>query len=401
MTPARGRAFPPRPRALLACASAVLLAFTTAACSGAGAAPADTVRIVLPGEPPTLEPCDASLTGTGVVVRSNITEPLAERDPDSGELRPLLATSWRQTTPTTWSFSIRPGVRFSDGTPFDAASAAFSIDRAVNLDIGCNVQGYVFGDTRLVTAAPDPGTLTVTTPAPDPILPLRLSFIEMVPRTTATGAKVREPVGTGPYRIEGWDEGARIVLARNPDYWGGRPAFERAEYRWRSDSSVRAAMVVNGEADIGTGLGPEDGAGELGVSFPNNETTALRIQATEPPLNDIRVRQAIGLVIDRPGIISALLDGDGTPAAQLVSKGVIGFNPDLHAEPFDPAGARALVEAARADGVDVSVPIRFIVRSGLFPRVAEVTQAIQYQLGRAGLNVKIQMMDSAEGLKYQ
>lgn len=398
MTSARPRAALARARAVVA---AAVLGLTAAACAGPGAPAADTVRIVLPEEPPTLEACDASLTGTGVVVRSNITEPLAERNPATGDLEPLLATSWTQTTPTTWTFTLREGVTFSDGTPFDAAAAAFSIERAVNSDIDCNVQGYVFGDTRLETAAPNATTLVVTSPTPDPILPLRLSFVEVVHPSTAADAKVREPVGTGPYRIAAWEPGTRLTLERNSSYWGAPPAFARAEYEWRSDSSVRAAMVVNGEADIATGIGAEDGAGALGVSFPNNETTALRLQATEPPLDDVRVRRAIGMVIDKDGIISSLFEGAGTPAAQLVPDGVIGYNPGLHSEPFDPAGAAALMDEVRADGVDLSVPIRFIVRSGLFPRVSEVTQAIQYQLSQLGLNVQIQMMDSAEGLEYQ
>ncbi|MHA6616598.1 ABC transporter substrate-binding protein [Pseudonocardia sp. DLS-67] len=393
-----------RPRAALARARAVVaaavLGLTAAACAGPGTVPADTVRIVLPEEPPTLEACDASLTGTGVVVRSNITEPLAERNPATGGLEPLLATSWTQTSPTMWTFTLREGVTFSDGTPFDAAAAAFSIDRAVNSDIDCNVQGYVFGDT-LEAAAPNATTLVVTSPTPDPILPLRLSFVEMVHPSTPVDAKEREPIGTGPYRIAAWQPGIRLTLERNPGYWGSPPPFARAEYEWRSDSSVRAAMVVNGEADIATGIGAEDGAGELGVSFPNNETTALRLQATEPPLDDIRVRRAIGMVIDKDGIISALLEGAGTPAAQLIPDGVIGYNPDLRPEPFDPARAETLMDEVRADGVDLSAPIRFIVRSGLFPRVSEVTQAIQYQLSQLGLNVQIQMMDSAEGLEYQ
>jgi peptide/nickel transport system substrate-binding protein len=397
MTSAQRRAAFVRARAVLV---AAVLGLTVAACGGQATAPADTIRIVLPEEPPTLEACDASLTGTGVVVRSNITEPLAERNPTTGALEPLLATSWTQTTPTSWTFTLREGVLFSDGTPFDAAAAAHSIDRAVNADIDCHIQGYVFNDS-LETAAPDPTTLVVTSDTPDPILPLRLSFVEMVHPSTDADGKVREPVGTGPFRIAGWEPGTRLTLERNPGYWGTPPAFARAEYQWRSDSSVRAAMVVNGEADIATGIGPEDGAEELGVSFPNNETTALRLQATEPPLDDIRVRRAIGMVIDRDGIISALFEGAGTPAAQLIPDGVIGYNPDLRPEPFDTARAQALMDEVRADGVDLSAPIRFIVRSGLFPRVSEVTQAIQHQLTQLGLNVQIQMMDSAEGLEYQ
>lgn len=400
MTSARRRTvLRPRARAASLLAACCLAVAGCAAPAGAGAA--DTIRIVLPEEPPTLEPCEASLTATGVVVRSNITQPLAERNPTTGDLEPLLATSWTRTTPTTWTFQIRDGVRFSDGSPFDAAAAAFSIDRAVNSSLGCNIEGYVFGDTDLQVAAPDPRTLTVTTPEPDPILPLRVSFVEMVPPSTDTAAKVRVPIGTGPYRVERWDPGTRLVFDRNPEYWGDPPAYARADYQWRSDASVRAAMVVNGEADIATGLGPEDGAGELGVSYPNNETTALRIQATEPPLTDTRVRAAIGLAVDRAGIISALFEGDGEPAAQLVAPGVIGYNDALVPESFDVARARALIDDARADGVDTSVPIRFIARTGLFPRVDQVVQAIAYQLGQAGLNVQIRMMDSAEQVEYQ
>ncbi len=99
--------------------------------------------------------------------------------------------------------------------------------------------------------------------------------------------KVREPVGTGPYAIEDWEYGQKLRLARNATYWGDKPAFAKAEYQWRSEGSVRAAMITNDETDIAVSLGPEDGAEELGVPFQNNETTALRMQATEPPRSTI------------------------------------------------------------------------------------------------------------------
>ena len=183
-------------------------------------------------------------------------------------------------------------MKFSNGAPFTAEDAAFSIDRAVNSELQCNVDGYVFGDEKLKLSAPDDNTLIVGTEKPDPILPLRVSFVEIVPRTTSTTEKVREPIGTGPYAIENWEYGQKLILHRNDTYWGTKPAFARAEYQWRSEGSVRAAMITNDETDIATSLGPEDGAGDLGVPFQNNETTALRMQATEAPLNDMRVRQA-------------------------------------------------------------------------------------------------------------
>src|SRR4051812_24497640 len=141
----------------------------TVANSGHGGYDANTLRIVLPQEPPTLEPCESSLTSTGVVVRSNISEPLIERDPTSGDLRPLLSTGWRKSSPTEWTFDVRSGVTFSNGAPFTADDAAFAIDRAVNSDLQCNVDGYVFGDEKLKIAAPNPTTLTVATEEPDPI----------------------------------------------------------------------------------------------------------------------------------------------------------------------------------------------------------------------------------------
>jgi peptide/nickel transport system substrate-binding protein len=373
----------------------------TVANSGHGGYDANSLRIVLPQEPPTLEPCESSLTSTGIVVRSNITEPLIERDPNSGDLQPLLATEWRQTSPTQWTFTVRDGVTFSNGARFTAKDAAFSIDRAVNSELQCNVDSYVFGDDKLKLSTPDDNTVVVETPKPDPILPLRVSFVEIVPTTTSTTEKVREPIGTGPYVIEDWEYGQRLLLKRNDTYWGKKPAFARAEYQWRSEGSVRAAMLTNDETDIAVSLGPEDGAGDLGVPFQNNETTALRMQATEAPLNDMRVRQAINYAVNRPGIVKALFRGLGEPASQLIPSGVVGYNEQLQIWPHDPDKAKQLIAEAKADGVPVDRQIRLIARTAQFPNIAETIEVLQSEFADIGLNVKIEMMDTANQLLYQ
>ncbi|MFD1814165.1 ABC transporter substrate-binding protein [Rhodococcus gannanensis] len=389
--------------ALVASAVAVL---TVSGCSVANttrseSASADTLRIVLPQEPPTLEPCDASLTATGVVVRSNITQPLIERNPATGDLEPMLADSWQQVEPNLWRLNIVSGVQFSDGAPFDATDAAFSIERTFNGAIGCDVNGYVFDDSEIQVDAVNPTTLELRTEAPDPILPLRLSFIEMVPRTTDSEGKVREPVGTGPYMVDFWDSGQRIALKANPNYRGETPAFTRAVYQWRAEGSVRAAMVTNDEADIATSLGPEDGAGDLGISYVNNETTALRMHATEAPLDDLRVREAIDLSINREGIVDALFQGLGLPAAQLVGANIVGYNDALTPTPYDLERAKALIDEARADGVPVDRTIRLIGRTGQFPKINETIEAIQFSLSEIGLDVKIEMMDTSGQMQYQ
>lgn len=376
----------------------------TSACAVSNSEPAesdDTVRVVLPQEPPTLEPCDASLTSIGVVVRSNITEPLVERDPVSGDLKPLLASKWEQTSKTEWTFKLRDDVTFSDGSDFTAEDAAFSLERAVNGDLGCNVEGYVFGDVDLKVNVVDESTLTVATPKPDPILPLRVSFVEMLPDSTSKAEKDREPIGTGPYKIDSWEAGQELRLTANDEYWGDKPAFTNAKYVWRSEGTVRAAMVLNDEADIATGLGPEDGAGDNALFYPNNETTALRMQLYEPPLDDIRVRHAINYAIDRKAIVDSLFEGETNVAAQLVPDGVVGFNDDIDPWPTDVAKAKDLLAKAEADGVDLSAQIRLIARSTLFPKVAETAQVIQKSLADIGLNVKIEMVDTAKSVEMQ
>ncbi|PSL00562.1 peptide/nickel transport system substrate-binding protein [Murinocardiopsis flavida] len=396
-----------RPRALAAAAALVALTPISACAvansddTGTTGGGEGTLRIVLAQEPPTLDPCDASLTATGAVVRSNISEPLIERDPTSGELEPLLATEWHRTDPTTWRLDLRSGVTFHDGQPFTAEDAAFSIDRAVHSDVACNVDGYVFGGTELDVQTDGAAALTVTTAEPDPVLPLRLSFIEVVPRTTSTDAKVRTPVGTGPYAIDKWETGVSIALRRNDSYWGDAPAYPRARYVWRSEPSVRAAMIDNGEAELSAALNPEDATEDNSVAYPNNETTALRLDGTQPPLDDIRVRKAIGMVIDQGAIADVLFAGLADPAAQLVPDGVVGHNADLRAAPPDFTAARALVADAADDGVPTGKRISLIARNGQFPRVSETAEALQYQMARLGLNVRIQMTDSAAHLEYQ
>ncbi len=361
----------------------------------------DTLRLVLQQEPPTLEACDSNLTSTGIVIRSTITEPLIERNPTSGELEPKLATEWSTEDEKTYTLKLREGVKFHDGSDFTAEDAKVTIDRAVNSKIGCDVEGYVFGDDDLDVKVVDEHTVSVTSVKKDPILPLRLSFLEVVPAETSATEKVREPIGTGPYKIDTWTAGQSIDLAAFPDYWDEQPAFPKANYQWRSEASVRASMITAGEADIATGLSPEDNIGELGVSYPNNETVALRMHNNAAPLDDVRIRQAVNYAIDQETIVNSLYGGRDKVASQLVPEGVVGHNESLPIWEFNMDKAKALVEEAKADGADVSAPIEFVVRTAQFPRIQELAQVIQQNLTDIGLTVDLKMLETSQQLKYQ
>ncbi|MFC7402383.1 ABC transporter substrate-binding protein [Citricoccus sp. GCM10030269] len=370
--------------------------------SNAGGESADRLRIALAIEPTTLEPCDSTLSSTGMLVRSNITEPLVERNPDSGELEPLLATDWETTNDQDWTFTLREGVTFHDGTEFNAQTAADAIDRAVNGQLGCDVEGQIFGDADLLVEAIDDTTLKVSTEQPDPVLPLRLSFIEIgAPAEGSAEAKVREPVGTGPYSIRTWDSGVKISLERNEDYWGEAPAYPAVDYVWRSEGSVRAAMVASNEADIATGISSADGAGDLAVSYPNNETVALRFSGDIAPLDDIRIRQAVNYAIDRDGITGSLYVDESEPAEQLVPPGIVGFNESLKPWETDVEKAKELVAEAQADGVDTNAKISIVARNGQFPKISQLTEVLQDQLTQIGLNVDAKVVETSVGLQYQ
>lgn len=392
---------------LMSSAAAVAVVLVITSCSSANSGSpsktgaANTLRIVLPLEPPTLEPCEIPSVPTSVVVNQNITEPLLERNGATGKLNPTLATKWVATGGKEWTFTLRAGVKFQDGTPFNAQAAAFSIDRAVNLKLLCQVEGQVFGNPNLTLNAVNDTTLTVTTETPDPLLPLKLSFVDMVPTSTSTTAKVREPIGTGPYKIKQWIAGQSLTLERYKGYWGDAPAYQTVEYQWRSEGSVAAAMITKGEADIATSLSPTDGAGGLAITYPNNQAMALRFSGTIAPLNDIRVRQAINYAIDRKGLLGALYAGISKLDSQLVPSNAIGYNKAILPWPFNLSKAKELIAQAKAAGTPVDQPITIIVRSGMFTKVEDTAQILQQQLTLAGLKVQIKVMDTVSERQYQ
>ena len=137
------------------------------------------------------------------------------------------------------------------------------------------------------------------------------------------------------------------------------------------------------------------------MSYPNNETIALRFSGQTAPLDDIRIRQAINYAIDREGIVSSLYPDGDKVAAQLIPEGIVGFNADLEPWEYDPEKAKALVEEAAADGVAVDTKILMPVRTAQFPKVSELGEVLREQLAAAGLNVELRMVDTTQHLQYQ
>lgn len=365
-----------------------------------GAVLAQDLTIVLPEEPNSMDACDTNYTANSRVLRNNITETLVNISPEDGSVVPGLATAWEQTSPTTWRFTLRDGVTFQDGTPFTAEAVAFALKRAQAEALECSIRGSKLGSNPYTTAVIDKLTIDVTGEAPDPIIPYRLSVLDIPsPAATAVDAKSDAPVGTGPYRLAAWNRGSSIELVANPDYWGDAPPVGKVSFLWRAESAIRGAMVDTGEAQLAFNIAPQDATSPLDVTYLNGEITFLRIDALTPPLDDRRVREAINLAIDRDAMIGTIFHADVTKATQIVLPSVVGYSDAIAPWPYDPERAMKLLEEARADGVPVDDEIVLHGRLALYPNSTESMEAVQAMLAAVGLNVRLNMMETSVWLK--
>jgi peptide/nickel transport system substrate-binding protein len=212
-----------------------------------------------------------------------------------------------------------------------------------------------------------------------------------------------EPIGTGPYSFVEWNRGQYIRLTANPEWWGhtaddsyGAVTVQDVEFVFRSESSVRAAMVETGEAQIGRFLAPEDcETTPQCIESASIESIFLRLDTNHPAMSDIRVRQAMALAIDKEGVASEFFGG-GTPASQLVGPSATGYNPDLEPYPFDLDMATQLIEEAAADGVDVTAPIKVVTRRGIYLRNDELAEYLAAQFIEIGLDASSEVIDPAQ-----
>ncbi|MTH63037.1 ABC transporter substrate-binding protein [Paracoccus shanxieyensis] len=380
-------------RKAAACLSTTILALGIAPAFAQDAS--RDVTIVLAEAVDVVEPCMAARQDVGRVMSENVNEMMVEFDYVNGGLKPRLATEWSQIDDDTWEFKLRPGVMWHDGTPFTAKDVQFTIERNKNPKFSCETGGKYFGSMDFSFEIPDDNTIRITTTPPQPILPLLMSVMPIESAATTPPDEFdRKPQGTGPYVFSDWKIGQSITLTRNPDYWGEQPQVEKATYLFRSDSAVAAAIVQTGEADIVPSIAMQDATNtETDFSYPNSETTSLRIDTRVAPTNDRRVREAMNLAIDREAMLGTLFPADAQIATHLVVPTTIGYNPDIPVWPYDPDRAKELIAEAKADGVPVDQEIRIIGRNGQYPNATETMEAIMAMLQDIGLNVKLDMYD--------
>lgn len=354
----------------------------------------DTVTVAAPWKIGVLTP---AATGT-VLQRMGVTEPLTRPDED-GTIVGLLAEDWTaDETLTTWRFRIRPGVVFHDGTPLTAEVVARNL--------------AAFADESALRRAPvesiesDGDAVVIRLSRPFAPLPAHLAHWStgILSAAVLDDGDAVQPVGTGYYRVVGQDGSQSLSLEAFPDYWGERPSIGHARYVFAADDATRLAMVEAGEAELAFDLDAfAAAAAGSQVTVQSEETArirALKLNVGQAPFDDLRVRQAISLAIDRDGIAAALLGNPGIAATQLMPAAVAGwYRPDLAPFAHDPAAARALLAEAgwspgsggvlERDGEPFSVELlTYDAR-----QLREVATAVQAQLAEIGIEATIANVD--------
>ena len=379
----------------------IRLTLAAALLSGTAAFAQQTdLTIALQLEPPHLDPTSAAAGAIDSVLYSNVFEGLT-RFMSDGSVVAGLAESWEISEEgTTYTFKLRDGVTFHDGTTMDAEDVKFSLDRARAED-SQNAQKALFAGIADVTVI-DPLTVQVTLSAADGNFLFNMAWGDavIVAPESIEGIK-QTPIGTGPFTFVEWKQGDSIMLAQNASYWGEKPALTQATFKFISDPTAAFAAMMAQDIDAFAGYpAPEnlpqfeaDPRFKVLVGSTEGETI-LSTNNKMPPLDNVKVREAIAHAINRQDIIDGAMFGLGTPIGTHFAP----HNPDYvdltGMSAFDPDKAKALLaEAGFPDGFTTTLklpPPSYARRGG---------EIIAAQLAAVGIKTEISNLEWAQWLE--
>ncbi|MFT0890952.1 ABC transporter substrate-binding protein [Pseudochelatococcus sp. G4_1912] len=349
-------------------------------------------------EPPHLDPTAGAAAAIGEITYANIYEGLTRID-RNGEVKPGLADRWEVSDDgRVYTFHLRPGISFHDGSSFDADDAKFSLDRAT-ADDSVNPQKALLEPIEAVDII-DPRTLRIELKRPTSQFPFTLGLpaLVMVAKETADNNKTN-PNGTGPFRLARWSKGDRVDLVRNERYWGEKPALARATFRVIDDPSAAYAAIMAGNIDAYTNYPAPENVPQFQadqrfkVVIGNTEgKTVLAINNGRKPLDDIRVRRAISHAIDRKAVIDGAFYGLAQPIGSHYAPQNKGYVNLTGRYPYDPDAARALLKEAGVSDLRLRLvlpPPSYARRSG---------EIIAAQLRDVGITAEIVPVEWAQWL---
>ena len=322
---------------------------------------------------------------------------------DNGTPQPKLALSWTHSDDfKSWTFKLRPGVKFHDGTPFNAEAVKANFDRQKDPANKCRCAFYI----AFIHDVQAPDELTVVFHLNDPSVNLPSLFtiqsannIMQSPTAWQTRGDdySRNPVGTGPYILKSWTAGDRLVLERNPDYWNkGHPYLDRIVLKPLPDAQSRFASLQSGEADIiwddeydPDNVQKAQKDPKMAVhTYTGSGATVYAFNTKTAPFDDVRVRQALVMAIDRNKMSQAITNGLARPATNPYGEGSWVKCKDDGALPTDAEKAKALIK-------DYGKPVDFKMLVTATPRGRTIGQVLQQFWKQVGANMELEQVDQA------
>jgi len=325
-------------------------------------------------------------------VLRHLFEPLAAYEGTPFKLTPRLARSWTVKDNRIWEFKLRQGVKHHDGAPVTAEDVKYSLD-IYRQDASAR-KGNTAGITNVEVV--DAQTVRITTDGPRPGLMANLSLLLIFPKKAREkmGADEfgKKPVGNGPYKFVEFVRGQRLVLEANPDYYRGRVQPSRLVLRPIADPATRVAELKTG----GVQIIQEPSLAQVKElqNDPNTELKLLKggrliihpFNTTEPPFDDVRVRQAVNYAVDRTLILQKVLENYGELLHGPFASAWPGYDPNLKPYPYNPAKAKQLLaEAGYPNGIEAT----FSITSGAFLKDRDIAEVMASQLGDDGIKVRL------------
>ena len=345
-------------------AAALAVVFTAGCISSAEAAlsrkPQDNIFYATSTDPLGLDPALVDDNDSGKII-GNIYESLLRFKNSNTEVEPQLAESY-EISPDglSYTFKLRQGVKFHDGTPFNAEAVKFNIDRQMpeNLVPKMSYAGLVYGDVKS-TEVLDEYTVRINLKKPSTPFLHNMAMLYSAPMASPTALKkynnnlMQNPCGTGPYKFVAWDRGQQVIVTRNEDYWGEKAAVQNIIFRTMPETSARVVALNNGEVDIISGLDAnvikqiEDGGNMIfKTDGMNINFMFYNINVTKNPITkDKDVRRALSMAINVPEMVATLYKGYATPANTLLPPFVPGYSPDVKQVQYNPQEAAKILKA--------------------------------------------------------
>ena len=352
------------------------------------------------GEPDQLDPHKTSAYFSFEVLE-NVFDTLVEPDADL-QMRPALARSWEVSPDQlTWTFRLRPGVTFHDGSPLTADDVVFSYRRIIDEQLTNADKFAAVTEVRAV----DPLTVQLRVRQPTPNLLTNIGGFKgmaIVSRANVESGRIAtHPVGTGPFAFASQRSGDSITLTANPDYWGGAPRIPGVTFRFISEASTALSALQAGEVDWTDSVPTQrvaqlrdDDSVHLAVTA-SNDYWYLALNEAHPPWNDVRARQAVAYGIDRDAIVQSTSYGTAVANQLAIPRGNPWYAPyDRYRH--DPDTARRLLDEAGVGDVDLDMLV-----TSEYPETVTAAQVIADNLAPLGITVRIRTVDFATWLDEQ